>query len=119
MENNTGFPLTVYGLLARRWDTSVIYVGQIARGERKAIRGKGLKIYKELRMLESSLDDWFCHILNDGAMRFEMPNKVNVYIQHEIASVYKGGDLLYEKDVKDMNLTGLKDWLNVVRIENN
>ncbi len=119
MENNTGFPLTVYGLLARRWDTSVIYVGQIARGERKAIRGKGLKIYKELRMLESSLDDWFCHILNDGAMRFEMPNKVNVYIQHEIASVYKGGDLLYEKDVKGMNLTGLKDWLNVVRIENN
>lgn len=119
MRNNTEFPLTVYGLLARKWDTSEIYVGELARGVKKGIRGKGLQIKRDLDRLKNSLDDWYCHTLNDGALRFEMPNAINVYIQQEIARVYKGGDLLYEKDLTGITLTSLTVWLNEVRMENN
>lgn len=117
MENNTRLPLTVYGLLAKKWNTSEIYVGKVARGDRKAQRGKGLQIKQDIERIKNSLEDWYCHTLNDGALRFEMPDNKSVYIQHNIASVYKGGELLYEKDVKGMTLAGLTKWLNVVRVD--
>ena len=36
---------------AKQFKTTPLYVGQIARGERKPIRGKGLEIKKELEQL--------------------------------------------------------------------
>ncbi|MFS1522110.1 XRE family transcriptional regulator [Flavobacterium covae] len=39
---------TPYQKIAKQFDTTVIYVGQIARGIRTPIRGKGLKIKQEL-----------------------------------------------------------------------
>ncbi|AYZ12920.1 XRE family transcriptional regulator [Chryseobacterium arthrosphaerae] len=40
--------ITVYQTIAKKHNTDAEYVGKIARGERKPIRGKGLKILKEL-----------------------------------------------------------------------
>ncbi|SDE40108.1 hypothetical protein [Riemerella columbipharyngis] len=42
---------TPYQKLAEAFNTSPIYIGQIARGERMPIRGKGLKIKQELEKL--------------------------------------------------------------------
>ena len=53
--------MTVYGLLARRHETTEDYVGQVVRGVRKASRGKGLSILRDYKLLQTSLDDWFCH----------------------------------------------------------
>ena len=39
---------TPYQKVAREFDTTELYVGQIARGERIPQRGKGLKIKKRL-----------------------------------------------------------------------
>lgn len=40
-----------YAIVAERCNTSVRFVGQIARGERKGLRGKGLKVKEELQKL--------------------------------------------------------------------
>lgn len=45
---------TPYQQIAAQFNTSVLYVGQIARGERIPIRGKGLKILKELKKLTNN-----------------------------------------------------------------
>lgn len=37
-----------YTYLAKKYDTSYLYVHQIARGERNPVRGKGLLIKNEL-----------------------------------------------------------------------
>ncbi|MDY3351896.1 XRE family transcriptional regulator [Riemerella anatipestifer] len=42
---------TPYQIIAKKFSTSAVYVGQIATGSRKPIRGKGLKIKKELEKL--------------------------------------------------------------------
>jgi len=42
---------TPYQLVAEKCNTTTLYVGQIARGERKPIRGKGLRILNELKEL--------------------------------------------------------------------
>lgn len=42
-----------YKQLAEKYGTSYLYVWQIANGERKAIRGKGLQIRKELEVIFS------------------------------------------------------------------
>lgn len=42
---------TPYQRVARELDSSEIYVGQIARGQRNPTRGKGLKIKKMLEEL--------------------------------------------------------------------
>jgi hypothetical protein len=42
---------TPYQLIADKYNTTQGYVGQIAREERKPMRGKGLKIKKELESL--------------------------------------------------------------------
>ena len=42
---------TPYQIIAEKFDTDVLYVGQIARGERVPIRGKGLKILNEIQRL--------------------------------------------------------------------
>ncbi|MEG0927229.1 XRE family transcriptional regulator [Chryseobacterium sp.] len=42
---------TVYQVIAKKHNTDAEYVGKIARGERKPVRGKGLKILKELKSL--------------------------------------------------------------------
>ena len=42
---------TIYQRVAKQFKTTPLYVGQIARGERKPIRGKGLEIKKELEQL--------------------------------------------------------------------
>ena len=42
---------TIYQRVAKQFKTTPLYVGQIARGERKPIRGKGLEIKKELDQL--------------------------------------------------------------------
>lgn len=42
---------TVYQVIAKKYNTDAEYVGKIARGERKPVRGKGLKILKELKSL--------------------------------------------------------------------
>lgn len=42
---------TPYQLIAEKYDTSEMYVGQIATGVRTPIRGKGLKIKQELEKL--------------------------------------------------------------------
>ncbi|ROH98316.1 XRE family transcriptional regulator [Chryseobacterium sp. G0240] len=39
---------TPYQEIAYKFSSNALYVGQIARGERVPIRGKGLKILKEL-----------------------------------------------------------------------
>ncbi len=39
---------TPYQMVAREFDTTELYVGQIARGERIPQRGKGLKIKNRL-----------------------------------------------------------------------
>lgn len=40
-----------YQAIAEKFNTHHEYVGQIARGERKGLRGKGLLIKKELQRL--------------------------------------------------------------------
>lgn len=42
---------TPYQEVAEKFSTTELYVGQIARGERKPTRGKGLKIKKELEAI--------------------------------------------------------------------
>ncbi|MGV4380216.1 XRE family transcriptional regulator [Ornithobacterium rhinotracheale] len=42
---------TPYQSIAEKFNTSTFYVSKIARGERKPVRGKGLKIKKELEKL--------------------------------------------------------------------
>ncbi len=42
---------TPYQQIAEKLNTSELYVGQIARGERKPIRGIGLQILNELKEL--------------------------------------------------------------------
>jgi len=42
---------TVYQEIADKFNSNALYVGQIARGERIPIRGKGLKILNELQQL--------------------------------------------------------------------
>ncbi|SHK69171.1 hypothetical protein [Epilithonimonas mollis] len=44
---------TPYQVIADECDTTVLYVGQIARGERNPIRGKGLEVLKKLKELTS------------------------------------------------------------------
>lgn len=45
---------TPYQKIAAQFDTSVLYVGQIARGERVPIRGKGLRILNELKKITNN-----------------------------------------------------------------
>lgn len=45
---------TPYQLIADKLNTSELYVGQIARGERIPIRGKGLRILNELKKLTNN-----------------------------------------------------------------
>lgn len=45
---------TPYEMVAEEFDTSVIYVGQIARGERIPKRGKGLQVKQRLQELTES-----------------------------------------------------------------
>lgn len=42
---------TIYQRVAKEFKTTTLYVGQIARGERVPIRGKGLAIKKTLEQL--------------------------------------------------------------------
>lgn len=42
---------TPYQVIAEKFDTSYMYVAQIATGMRKPVRGKGLLIKKELQEL--------------------------------------------------------------------
>lgn len=42
---------TPYQMIAREFETTVLYVGQIARGERIPKRGKGLCIKNRLKKL--------------------------------------------------------------------
>jgi len=42
---------TIYQSIAKKHNTEAEYVGKIARGERKPVRGKGLKILNELQAL--------------------------------------------------------------------
>lgn len=42
---------TPYQSIAEKFDCDPLYVGQIARGERIPIRGKGLKILNEIKEL--------------------------------------------------------------------
>lgn len=44
---------THYQIIADKYNTSTVYVGQIARGVREPLRGKGLKIKQELEKLVS------------------------------------------------------------------
>lgn len=116
---NTDFPLTIYGLLARRWDTTEQYVGQIIRGDqnRKGKRGKGQAILRDYKLLQTSLDDWFCHTLDDGSLRVEMPHNVTVYVQKGVATVFKGSEILKETDVSKMTVEVFREYLNNIRIE--
>lgn len=43
--------IPVYAQVAKKLGTSPRFVGQIARGERKGLRGKGLLVKKELQAL--------------------------------------------------------------------
>lgn len=109
--------MTVYGLLARRHNTTEDYVGQVIRGVRKASRGKGQSILRDFTLLQTSLDDWFCHTLSDGSMRVEMPHNVTVYVQNGIARVYLGGELIKETGVNTMTIDEFREYLNNIRIE--
>ena len=42
---------TIYQRVAKEFKTTALYVGQIARGKRKPIRGKGLEIKKTLEKI--------------------------------------------------------------------
>ena len=44
---------TIYQQVAENHNTSVDFVGKIARGERKATRGKGLLVKQELEKLSN------------------------------------------------------------------
>ncbi|WP_066435485.1 hypothetical protein [Chryseobacterium sp. CCH4-E10] len=48
---------TPYQEIAAEFDTDPLYVGQIARGERKPIRGKGLKILNKIKELTQNKDN--------------------------------------------------------------
>lgn len=119
MRKDLKIPLTVYGILARKWNTSEIYVGEVARGKRKALRGKGLSISRDLEILKTSLDDWCCKTLADKSLRIDMPRNVSIYVQQDIASVYMDNKLLEEKDVKCMTIPEFREWLNLLRMELN
>ena len=48
-------PRTPYQVIAYKYNVSSKYVGMIARGEKKPIRGKGLKVKNDLdKLIEES-----------------------------------------------------------------
>ena len=49
---------TPYQKVAREFDTTELYVGQIARGERIPKRGKGLKIKERLNELTNKSEQY-------------------------------------------------------------
>jgi len=111
-------PLTVYGLIARKYNTSEVYVGQVVRKERKALRGKGADIRREWLMLVDSPNDWITSFKADGTMIVHMDDSdVSVYVQKGIARVYKKADLKQETEVGYMSLKEFNYYLNSIRIE--
>lgn len=46
---------TTYQRIAEKFDVGVFYVGQIARKERVPIRGKGLKVLREIERIEKEI----------------------------------------------------------------
>lgn len=117
----TDFPLTIYGLLARRHDVKdANYVEKIVNGRRKAIRGKAAAILEDWNKLKDSFDDWITEFKADGAMIVNMDDiHVSVYVHRGIASIYKCDELKNEADVNTMNMREFKDFLNGIRINYN
>ena len=46
-----------YQIIADEFETSELYVGQIARGERLPVRGKGLKILNKLKEITKEISN--------------------------------------------------------------
>ncbi len=53
--SNKLFFETPYQMVAREFGVSAKFVGMVARGERKAVRGKGLEIKKRLEQMVAAL----------------------------------------------------------------
>lgn len=113
-------PLTVYGLLALKHNVKgEVYVGKIVRGERRAIRGKAKAILDDWKLLERNLNQWFASYKCPGSLVVEMEDiRVNVFIQHGIASIYKDNELMEEidADLNSLTVHEMGDFLNEVRI---
>lgn len=123
MKTKTEIPLTIYGLLARKHDVKdVNYVGEIVRGERKAIRGKAKAILEDWKKLENNIDNWFADFKLDGAIVVGMEDiNINVFVQRGVASIYKNNELLDEVDLdpESVSLNRFKQFLNGVRLNYN
>lgn len=120
MVAETEVPKTIYGLIARKHNTTSEYVGDVVTGVRKAAWGKGVKILEDWNKIKESFDDWMTEFKADGTMIVNMEDiHVSVYVQGGIARVYKKADLKTEVDVKAMKLEDFRDFLNGVRMEFN
>lgn len=123
MDKKTEMPLTVYGLLAMKHNVkNVNYVGEIVRGDRRAIRGKAKAILDDWKKLETDPENWFASYKSDGAIVVEMEDiNVNVFVQKGVASIYKENELQQEidLDLDNVSLNGFKQFLNGIRLNFN
>lgn len=119
--SKTETPMTVYGLIARKYNTDPNYVGEVVRKfkNRKAKRGRAAAILADWNRIQASLDDWMSETLSDGTMRFVMPKGTTVYVQRGIARVYLGGDLKNETSVEMMTVREFQAFLNDIRLSIN
>jgi hypothetical protein len=57
IETSENRPKTIYQILAEKFNTSPRYVGQVVRGERRAIRGLALEIKNAFEKLNKFSDE--------------------------------------------------------------
>ena len=116
----TDFPKTVYGLLAKKHGTTPEFVGRVATGYRKALRGKGVKVKEDLQKIEDCFDDWITEFRADKTMIVKMEKiGVEVYVKNGNAKIYQSKRFMMETEIGDLSLSAFKDFLNNVRIEFN
>ena len=112
----TDFPKTVYGLLAKKHGTTPEFVGRVATGYRKALRGKGVKVKEDLQKIEDCFDDWITEFRADKTMIVKMEEiGVEVYVKDGFAKTYQSGQFIDETEIGDLPLSAFKDFLNRIR----
>lgn len=113
-------PMTVYGLLAVKHNTTLAYVGQAARkdGSRKSIRGKAAEIVKDLQRMKECFDDWITEFRADKTMIVRMEEiAVEVHVKNGTAKIYQSDRFMMETEIGELSLNDFKVFLNSVRVE--
>ena len=113
-------PLTLYGILAEKYNTHKDYVWQIVSGIRKPTRGKGAEILKDWQRIEENGYNWILDYKRDKSVVVQMEDiGVNLFIQKGVSSIYKDNEFVREQSL-DLEATSCSDlmmYLSCVRSE--